>query len=136
MADLTVTAASVAQGTGARLERHTAGATITAGQLVYKDTSDSNKAKLADADTAAASVILGVALNGASSGQPVTVQVAGDYNPGATATVGQVYVASTTAGGIAPYADLLTGDFVSIFGVATTASNISLSIKNSSTAKP
>jgi hypothetical protein len=51
-------------------------------------------------------------------------------------TVGQVYVASTNAGGIAPYADLGSGDYVTILGVATTATNLKLSINQSGIAKP
>ncbi len=136
MADLSVTAGSVIPGTGAQYERATSGATITAGQLLYKDTSDSNKAKLADCDAEASAVLWGVAMNGASSGQKVTIQTAGDFNPGATATIGEVYVVSSTAGGIAPIGDLLTGDYVTILGVATTASNISMAKKTSGVAKP
>jgi hypothetical protein len=40
------------------------------------------------------------------------------------------------AGGIAPYADLATGDFVTILGVATTVTNLKIGILYSATAKP
>jgi hypothetical protein len=72
MADISITAASVVPSTNAVKRTGTAGATITAGQLVYKDASDSNKIKLADNDASAAATVVGIALNGASSGQPIT----------------------------------------------------------------
>lgn len=136
MADLTVTATSVVPVTGYTFEDGIAGATITAGQTVYKDTSDSNKFKLADADAATTAECYGIALNGCASGQVVKVQVGGELNVGATLTVGQVYVVSTTAGGIAPYADLASGDYVSILGVADTTSNLVLRLFNTGVAKP
>jgi hypothetical protein len=64
------------------------------------------------------------------------VQTAGNINLGATLTVGQIYVLSATAGGIAPVADLATGHYPSILGVATTASNLLMGILVSNVAKP
>lgn len=128
MADLTITATSVVKGTGAITETLIAGATITAGQVVYKDTSDNNKAKLCDADsaTAAARSFYGIALNGAASGQPVVVQTGGTITIGATVAVGVAYYMSDVAGGIAPFADLESGDYPTIvgIGVSTTAIKI------------
>ena len=40
MADLTITAANVVPGAGARITNGTAGATVTAGQVVYLDPAD------------------------------------------------------------------------------------------------
>lgn len=138
MADLSVTAANVVEGADARKETGVAGATITAGQVVYKDASDANKFKLCDVDsaTAAARVPYGIALHGASAGQPLTVITAGNINPGATAVVGKVYVASDTAGGIMPVDDLEAGDYTSIIGIGTTASNIKLGILSGGVAVP
>jgi hypothetical protein len=126
MADLTVTAASVLKGTGAITETLIAGAAITAGQSVYKDTSDSNKAKLADADsaTAAARTYYGTALNGASTGQPVVVQTGGPITIGATVAVGVAYYLSDTAGGICPFADLESGDYPTIIGIGISTTQI------------
>ena len=138
MADLTITAASVVPvASTAQIERrYLAGATITAGQAVYLDTAD-NLLKLADANASAATaVLLGVALHGASAGQPLAVITGGDYNPGATVAVGTVYRLSGTAGGIAPNADGVTGWYTSLIGVATTASNIRVAINNSAVAIP
>lgn len=126
MADLTVTAASVVPGTGAILEKMTAGAAITAGQTVYKDASDSNKAKLFDADsaTAAARVFYGIAVCNAASGQPVVVQTAGNLTIGATVAVGVAYYASDTPGGICPFADLEAGDYPTIIGIGISTTQI------------
>lgn len=136
--DLVVTAANVIAAAGATYEDGTAGATITAGQSLYKDTSDSDKFKLCDTNGATAIIrkLHGVALHGASSGQPIRVHRTGGLNPGATVAVGTIYVQSATAGGIAPSADLATGHYTSIIGIATTTSNIAVAIQNGEAAIP
>lgn len=127
MADITITTANVAEGSNAVVEHGTAGAAITIGQAVYKDSSDS-KWKLADADNSAATAgsnDIGIALTEADAdGQRISVQKRGDINLGATLTVGEIYVLSGTAGGIAPEADLASNDWVTVLGVASTASNL------------
>ncbi len=114
-----------------------AGATITAGQVVYRDPT-TRKFLLADANsvTAAARSPEGIALNGASLNQPLVVQTAGDINPGAAVTVGATYYLSDTPGGIAPVADLASGEFVTVLGVGTAANNIKLGILVSGAAVP
>lgn len=126
MADLTITAASVVAGSGATKENGVAGATITAGQAVYKDASDGGKFKLADNDSATAAVrsFYGIALHGASSGQPLTVLKDGPITIGATTAVGIVYCLSSTAGGICPSADIATGDYNTIIGIGTSTTVI------------
>ncbi len=123
MADLSITAANVVRGSSSQTEAGDAGATITAGQVVYRDSSD-GKYKLADSDSATAAVRSprGVALNGASDGQPLTILKSGDVTIGATLTPGVSYYLSDTPGGIAPYADLATGDYPVIIGIAKSAS--------------
>lgn len=137
MADITVTAANVVTYSGATVASGTAGATITAGQLLYADSTDSSKLKLADADNSSATAtIVGISLNGASDGQPVDYVTAGGINPGGTVTVGTIYVASGTAGGLAPHGDLMSNDYVSLIGVGTTASRIEMKIQNSGVQVP
>lgn len=138
MADLTITAANVVAADGAvSKQEYVAGATITAGQLVYVDTSASNVLKLAQVDgTALEATVKGIALHGASSGQPCVIAVSGDLNVGATLTVGVIYICSATAGGICPSADLASSSYCSIVGVATTASNLKMNIFNSGAEKP
>lgn len=134
MADLTITAANVVSK-GTKTEQGTAGTTITAGQAVYYNTS-TKKWELADADAEASVTRVGIALNSASLNQPIIVaRPTGNLDLGATLTVGTVYVVSTTAGGIAPITDLLSGDFVCILGVATADDNLALDIFESGVAE-
>lgn len=129
MADLTITPSSVVKGTGASVTDGTAGGTIAQGDSVYFD-SATNTWKRAQADgtaeEAGASGV-GIALNGASSGQPVKVQTSGPNTIGATVTVGQSYVVSATAGGIAPLADLVSTNRVTPLGWGISATQLSLS---------
>lgn len=119
MADLVITAASVVPGSNATRERGTAGATITAGQVVYLD-SATNKYKLADNNDAAVAVRTprGIALNGASDGQPLEIIRTGDLTFNAVFTAGVDYYLSANPGAICPQADLLTGQYVVYLGSA------------------
>jgi hypothetical protein len=131
MADLSITAASVVAGTGIKTEKLTAGAALTAGQLIYKDTSDADKAKLTDVDSAtvAAREAYGIALNNCASGQPVVVALldsGGLITIGATVTPGVAYYASDTAGGICVFADLETSDWCTIVGIGYSATQLRL----------
>ena len=129
MADLTLTAANVLAGSNATTNLGTAGATITAGQVVYFD--DTTKTyKLADTDSATASVRspVGIALNGASSGQPLMVLTAGDITLGAVLTGGVAYYLSGNAGGICPVADVASGDYPVILGMAKSTSVLAIKI--------
>lgn len=119
MADLTITAASVLAGAGARVRHLVAGATITAGQVVYVGAGD--VALLADNNsaTAAARVPAGIALNGGATGQPVAVAVVeSDVTIGATMTAGVAYYLSDTPGGICPVADVGSGEYPAVVGMA------------------
>lgn len=130
MADLTITAASVVANSGTR-ESGTAGATVTAGQMVVLNTS--NQYVLADADhaTAALRVPRGVALHAALTGQPLTILREGSITIGATLTAGTDYWLSGTAGGICPRADVSTGERAVLLGIATSTTVLSLKIHDS-----
>jgi hypothetical protein len=135
MADLTITAANVAKGTNAAVtSTYLAGASITAGQAVYLDTTTSTM-KLADADALASSEAFGVALNSAATGQPIAVQRSGSITIGATVATGVAYYVSTTAGGICLESDLSTGDFPHFLGFATSTTVIALDPKACGVAK-
>lgn len=134
MADLTITAANVVAAADAVRESGTAGATVTAGQLVYLDTSDM-KYKLADSNGAAAlRVPSGIALNGAANNQPLMIQKGGDITIGATMTAGVAYYLSDAPGGICPVADLGSGEYPCIVGIAKSASVLSVNIQPSGVA--
>jgi hypothetical protein len=129
MADLVITAASVVPGTGAKTRAGTAGATITAGQVVYRSTT-TLKFGLADNNSVTAAIRspVGVALHGASDGQPLTILTEGDLTLNAVLTAGVVYYLSDTPGGICPVADLAAGEYPTIIGIAesTTVLNVKL----------
>ena len=134
MADIVITPADVVAGAEATVENGTAGATIAAGETVYKDTADSNKWKLADANnTSLTATVKGIALNGATNGQPLAVQVIGEVTMSAVLTAGKVYVQSASPGKIAPVADLATGWRTSLVGVAKSTTSLRLAVYNSDT---
>ena len=130
MADLTVTAADVLKGSNAQTKSVTAGASVSQGEPVYQDTDDNNERKPAAAgDTQIKANCEGIALNAAEDGQPLTILTSGDLDPGATLTVGETYVVSTTAGGIAPFGDLSSTNYVTVLGVADAAGNLAVDIQ-------
>jgi hypothetical protein len=135
MADLTITASSVVAGSGAKKTTGTAGASITAGQTVYLD-SATNTYKLADCDSATAAVRspAGIALHAASSSQPLTILTSGPVTIGASVTAGVAYYLSATPGGICPVADLATGDYPVILGLATSTTVIDIDIQEAGVA--
>jgi hypothetical protein len=125
MAALTVTAGNVIPASTARTQQVTAGETVTAGMPVYKKAADSKYYKAADTSAALANAS-GIALNGASAGQPLGIITEGDLNPGATVAVGVIYCVGDAAGAIAPSADIGAAEYVTIIGIGTTTSNISV----------
>jgi hypothetical protein len=135
MSDVSITAANVIAGANAKKRTGRAGATITAGQVVYEDSSDSSDFKLADANASAATANpVGIALHGASDGQPLTIVTEDDdFTPGGTLSLSAgadsgVYVLSGTAGGIAPMDDLAAAMYPVIIGVAKSTTKMNLKI--------
>ena len=129
MAAISITAASVLKSSTGQVSVGTSGATITAGQSVYIDTSDSNKIKLADANgTAPANTFAGIALNAASSGQPVTYctnDTAG-FTIGATVVAGDTIWLSQTPGGLTKTIGDLSGGLAIVVGVMLTTTTLNL----------
>ena len=136
MADLAITATQVLKSTGAVIQNVTAGATVTAGQTVYKDVSVGTY-KLAQCDgTSEEATCAGIALHAATSGQPLQIQSGGTIIIGAAASVveGMVYTLSDTAGGIAPHTDAddpISTEYATVLGVGDGSSGIVMSINNS-----
>jgi hypothetical protein len=135
MTDISITAANVVAGTGAKKVNGVAGAVVTAGQVVYRDSAD-GKFKLADCDHATAAVRspYGIALNGAAANQPLTVITEGPVTIGGTLTAGVTYYLSSVAGGVAPIADIASGDYPVILGIATSASVLDVNIQEAGVA--
>jgi hypothetical protein len=127
MADLSITGASVVAGANAVTDIASAGEAITPGQQVYLN-STSKKLMKADSNaaTAEARKAIGTALNGAALDQPVKYQKSGDITIGAVLTPGVAYYLSDTPGGICPVADIGTGEYVQLVGLAKSASVLTL----------
>ncbi len=133
MSDVSITAANVSPVTGATISTGIAGATITAGQLVYLDSATST-IKLADANASIlTAACVGIAVNGASSGQYINYATAGDVNIGGTVTIAGIYVVSANAGGLAPVADLTSTWYTKVFCIGKTASIVTIVNKGPST---
>jgi hypothetical protein len=143
MANYTITAANVVPSATATLASYTSGASISAGQPVYLDTSDLDaaqrpKAKLADAnDTLLTATVAGLAVNTASAGQIVNICTSDNaFTHGlSSAAAGDVVVLSSTAGALAPAADIASGWRPSVVLVVTSATQGILRITNGTAAK-
>ena len=129
MADLSVTVTGVHPYSGGTVSSPVqAGEIITEGEPVYLKAADS-KYYACDADEAAKALAAGIAVSPAPAADDYFVmQTAGDIDLGATLTVGEIYCVSNTAGGIMPCGDLSTGEYVTILGIAETASKLAIGI--------
>lgn len=130
MADISITAANVLKSSTGIPALGIAGATITAGQAVYIDTSDSNKIKLADADgTAPANTFAGIALNSATAGQPISYCTSdtGGFTIGATLAIGDTIWLSPNPGGLTrTFADFGSTDKITVVGSMVTTTTMNL----------
>lgn len=113
------------------------GATISAGQVAYKDGSDS-KHKLADSNVSASlAAAVGIFMTpGIDTGYGYVATGGSIILVGTTMVVGTVYCVGSVAGSIVPISDLTTGDYSTILGTASTATQLDLSIKASGIVKP
>jgi len=133
MADITVVAANVKAGAGAIEKSGIAGETITAGDAVHLAADGQIEAAENDLTSVEAAAV-GIAINDAAALQPVKYVVSGVIDMGAIMTIGAVYIVGAAPGGIAPEGDAVTGEFVTILGVATTTSLLKLGIIQSGVA--
>jgi len=137
MANFSITAANVQFPSTSRLTL-VAGEAITAGQVIYKKSSD-GKAYLAQCDgTPEEAVVEGVAINNAAAGQPVNYRNEGALTTGTAFTAaGKLLLLSATAGSMMPAADLATGNKVSVVGVSTgTGTSMNIAIFNTGQTAP
>lgn len=123
MADVTLTPADVVAGSGAIVVEGTAGATIAQGKAVCLNAS--NKYVLADCTYEDLDAAAGFALTASIDGGPIKVLTGGNMTTGEEElTAGTVYVLGK-AGVIAPLDDwLVTSDYLTVMGVATSTSNL------------
>jgi hypothetical protein len=132
MTDLVITATSVVAGANAQKSTGLLGEAIIAGQTVYMD---STLRKFMRADSNSATVearhATHIALNGGSLNQPITAQKGGDITMTTTPplTVGLAYYQSDTPGGICPVADVGSGEWVTLVGIAKSTTVLQLSFQ-------
>lgn len=139
MSDVSVTAANARPGAGSSVDkRFNFGATVTQGQPVYLDTSNAWQLALSGG-TAAQANVGGLAMNGGASGQPASVVTAGNaVVPGFTGAAGDTVWLSASAGHMTITAadTLVTGQFVCVLGVMTSATAMIFQPVNSTVAVP
>lgn len=131
MPAIAITPAAVLAGADADFFQGIAGGTITAGMAVYEDRLD-HKLRGADADAGAqAANVKGIALHGASDGQPLRVQTAGTIAIGGTTVVGAQYSLGVTGGAIVDDADIIAGNFQTSIGTGASGNTLRLAINAS-----
>lgn len=135
MTALSITAANVVAGSNATRDNGIAGEAISAGQPIYIN-STTNRVMLADTNsaTAEARISKGIALNGGSAEQPVAFIKEGDLTVGAVLTKGVAYYLGGAPGAIVPVADLTTGDYTCILGIAKSTSVLGVKIQSAGVA--
>lgn len=124
MPNISITPANVKPSDSAQVRRGVAGETITAGQAVFRD--EQRRMMLSDADAPAKAFLDGIAVNGASLGQPLNYAVQdAALDLGTTVGSGEIVVLSDTPGGLMPAGDLGAGDRTVIVGVGTGGTKLS-----------
>lgn len=124
MTDVTVTAANVkrSDANSATFTGKNAAA-ATAGQVMYLNSS--GKLALAQCDgTAAEAAAVGIAVTSAPGTDQDLVVITKGLLTMSGLTKGTVYAVSATAGGIAPVADLVSGNYVTVLGVAISSTQL------------
>lgn len=135
MSDVSITKAnvkpSVASGvTTSRPLPSVLGEAVTAGQPVYLKSSDGKYYLALSAGTVAQAAAVGIAAADGSAGQSVPIYSNGTrFAGGASFTVGIPYFVSNNPGGIAPFADLGSGDFVTMLGYSPDGTDFLLAIQ-------
>ncbi len=132
MAAITIAASALTLSAGCTTITGTSGEAISVGMPVYLKAADGLYYKCDSNLSLAAATCVGLCVGTVLISSTLTVVTAGSVNLGATLTVGGVYVVgATVAGDIDLVADLATGWYVSILGVASTAALLDLHIVNS-----
>lgn len=127
-ADLTITATTTVPLKGSQIITGTAGATITAGQPIYRDPTTATMLLCAANLTSVEANASGIAVCNSSTGQPVTYQSGGNLTVGATLVPNTTYVVSPNSGKVCPALDLAAGNYITILGVAKDASTLVINV--------
>jgi hypothetical protein len=135
--DLAIVASQVIPVAGSQTRTQNAAVAITAGKVVYLNSS--NLWALAQCDGTDAEVAaVGFAVNDAAVGQPCTVVTGGllILGSGAAPVAAQIYCVSATPGGACPYADLVSTNKLFIVAIGKTLNQITVIPYNGLVAKP
>lgn len=131
MSDLSITVGNCLNSDAAT-ETRIAAESITQGQALYA--ASSTTVGLADNNAAGKTVCVGIALNPATAGQPVTYAKGTDgsygITLGATMTAGLDYYLSANAGGICPVGDLSSGMAKFHIGFASSTTVLKMQLKS------
>lgn len=137
MALLTITPANVGVGSLASSTRVVqVGEAVAQGEVGYRNATDGKyyKADANDADKDAVEVVF---LTPASTdGYAVAVLTGSSVKIGATLTIGKVYYLAPTVGRIGEESDVLSGDYVTVLGVASTTEILNFNPNVTGVAKP
>lgn len=142
MADIVQTAANVALGGSSTPQEVVQfGEAVTQGQPLYQSTVDGKYYRCDANDGLVKAACKAIALTpGATDGyglvaKPATNPGRSLVNLGATLAVGEVYAISATVGRIAPIADIVSTQFVTVIGIAISASLLDFQVAIGTTAK-
>lgn len=131
MADITFLVTDCVPGTDVVIEHGWRGTTANIGDAVYRD-SATNTWKQADnnSTTAEARQATGIAINTGRTGHPITVARSGTLTcASAPLTAGTAYYLSDTPGAICPIADVGSGEYVCLVGIAKSTTELVLSFQ-------
>lgn len=131
--DVIVTAANVRPTVNTQLRRVVYGATVTAGDWLYKDNTDSDKYKPARSsgtllESGGSSEIVW-ALTGGADTDSGDVAISGKVIVGGALGVGRVYVLSNTLGLMTLADDLVSTWYTGITGVASSTTELDMILK-------
>lgn len=136
MANFTWTAADVLPGSGGAKTVKTAGEAITRGMPVVESSSKVYKADANHATAALKGKVDGIALSDAvGDGAPIIIgssDITVTFGAGVFDSAGQAVYLSATAGALAPEADLVAGDRVTLVGVSTSETALKLFVTQTS----
>lgn len=134
-ADLTPAAATSKVYSNTVLQIVRGGEVIAFGQPVYKSSSDWRYYKTVSSSVAAAAA-KGIAITPCeAAGDYLVIAKKGGLDLGCTLTVGTRYYVSAS-GGIQAHGDLASGEYITLLGIATTASRLEIDINASGIAVP
>ncbi len=127
MAAVTMTPANVTIVSGNVKTGSKGGATLTAGQFVYADSSDSGELKAGAVTSAAAANIVGMLISPVTDGKPAFWAGSGAIITGGTFTKGVWYVLGAS-GAIQLVGDLTTGQQITWLGYGLDDGTLKVSI--------